>query len=113
MIYFIFGGSKFWSVSFSTQNLYKIKYIYCVECLLNIFAVVSDILLIRENFLCKKKKRTWTAFCENGAIGVLHHRVQINFEILGILGMFLEAVGNGCVQIYISDGGFKVLGTFL
>ena len=45
------------------------------------------------SFSVKKKKWTYRRFCENGAIGVLHHRVQINIEILGILGMFLDAVG--------------------
>ena len=43
-----------------------------------------------------RNKINLNRFYENGAIGVLHHRVQINIEILGILGMFLEAVGNVC-----------------
>ena len=40
-----------------------------------------------------RNKINLNRFCENGAIGVLHHRVQINIGILGILGMFLDAVG--------------------
>ena len=40
-----------------------------------------------------RNKINLNRFYENGAIGVLHHRVQINIEILGILGMLLNAVG--------------------